>query len=111
MKKLLVLGCIAFGATAFAASNHFNITLYQDSMVEGKMLKAGDYKVSLENGNAIIKQGKQTIEVPAHETNATTKIESTELLYTDNNNLHEIRVGGSRMSIVFDNNMSTHSGE
>ncbi len=109
MKTIMVLGVMVFGATAYAASNTYKVELYQDSVVEGKTLKAGDYKVSLENGNAIIKQGKEVVEVPAHEVEAA-KNPSTELIYEDNTDLKEIRVGGSATRIVFEAPSSMHAG-
>ncbi|HWF45995.1 MAG TPA: hypothetical protein VG168_03235 [Bryobacteraceae bacterium] len=110
MKKILVLGFVALGATAFASSNTFKLHIYQDSVVEGKTLKAGDYKLSMENGNAVISQGKKSIEVPAREETAPKKAESTELNYVNNTNLQAINMGGSHTRIVFEGSIPAHSG-
>jgi hypothetical protein len=111
MKKTLLLTFVALGATAFASSNTFRMTLTQDSVVEGKTLKAGDYKVSIENGNAVIKQGKETIEVPAREENESSKYSTTSLLYQNDDKLSEVRFGGTHTRIIFEGATSMNSGQ
>ncbi len=102
MKKTLLLGLVVLGTT-FAASNNYKVNLYQDSVIAGKTFKAGEYKISLENGNAVIKQGKQTVQVPARQETEATQAASNELLYKGTpNNLAEIRLGGTHTKIVFD---------
>jgi hypothetical protein len=102
MTKTLLLSLVALGATAFASGNNtFKLNLTQDSVVEGKTIIAGDYKVSFENGNATLTRGKQSIEVPAREENAASKFPSTSLVYQSANNLSEIRFGGSHTKLVF----------
>jgi hypothetical protein len=103
---------MVFSAAAFASSDKpFKITLTQDSVVEGKTLKAGDYKVSFENGNAIIKQGKDVIQVPAREENDAMKFESNSLVYQNDGKLSEVRFGGTHTKIVFDGDSSMHAGQ
>ena len=111
MKKTLLLSVVALAATAFAASNTFKMTLSQDSIVEGKTLKAGDYKVSLENGNAVIKQGKQTIEVPAREETDANKFPTTSLIYEDQGKLSEVRFGGTHTKILFEGASPMSAGQ
>ena len=100
-----------FAGMAFAASNTFKVDIFQDSVVDGKTLKAGNYKIMMENGNAVLKEGKQTIEVPAREENEPNKIASTELLYKDTTNLQEIRVGGTHTRIVFEGAAPMRAGQ
>lgn len=109
MTKKLFASFIVFGAMTFAASNTFKVQVFQDSVVEGKTLKAGEYKIMMENGNALIKQGKETIQVAAKEVTTPDKAPSTELMYQSGNNLHEIRVGGSHTGIVFDNSAAPNN--
>jgi hypothetical protein len=113
MKKTLLLSLVALGATAFASGNKnaFKMTLTQDSVVEGKTLKPGDYKVSIENGNAVIKQGNDTIEVPAHQENEASKFPSTSLVYQNDGKLSEVRFGGTHTKIVFEGDSSMHAGQ
>ena len=112
MKKTLLLSFMVFGAAAFAASDKpFKITLTQDYIVEGKTLKAGDYKVSFENGTAMIKQGKDVIQVPAREENEAMKFDSNSLVYQDDGKLSEVRIGGTHTKIIFDGDSSMHAGQ
>ena len=100
-----------FAGMAFAASNTFKVDIFQDSVVDGKTLKAGNYKIMMENGNAVIKQGNHTIEVPAREENEPNKIASTELIYKDTTNLQQIRVGGTHTRIVFEGAAPMRAGQ
>jgi hypothetical protein len=110
MKKTLLISFVALAGTAFAASNTYRVTLFQDSVVAGKTLKAGEYKISMQNGTAVIKEGKASIEVPAREETAAKKIASTELLYKNGTDLQQIRVGGTHTEIVFAGASPTRSG-
>ena len=112
MKTTLLLGFIALGTTAFAATaNSLKVNIFQDSAIEGKTLKAGDYKISLENGNAVIKQGKQSIEVPAREETEANKFARTALIYQgDGKNLKEIDAAGTHTKIVFEGAAPTQPG-
>jgi hypothetical protein len=111
MKNTLLASFLVLAGTALAASNTFKINIFQDSVVDGKTLKAGDYKIMLENGNAVIKQGNQTLEVPAHEETESNKIASTELIYKDTTTLEEIRVGGTHTRIVFEKASPMRAGQ
>jgi hypothetical protein len=87
---------------ASAAAGSFKISILQDSVIEGKQVKAGDYKVELKDNNtAVLKHGKQTIDLSARTETAPSKFESTEMEYTNNNDLQEIRIGGTTTRIVF----------
>ena len=102
MLTKLLSGSMTVGMmVAFAASNTYHVQLYQDSVVDGKSIKAGDYKIQMQNNTAVLKEGKQTIEVPARAEQAANKFASTEVEYTNNNKLQEIHVGGSKTKIVF----------
>ena len=85
--------------TASAATYH--VSFHQDSTVNGQQLKAGDYKVEVNNNTAVLKKGKQTVEVPVHEETATSKFAGTQVQYVDNNKLQEIRIGGTNTKLVF----------
>ena len=110
MKKVALLSFVALATTAFAANDTFKVNVLQDSMIAGKTLKAGEYKISVENGNAIFKQGKESIEVPAREETQPNKISSTVMQYQDGTNLQEIRVGGTHTKIVFNSAAPMRSG-
>lgn len=111
MKKTLLLSIVVFAATTFASSNSFKLNLMQDSVIEGQTLKAGEYKVSFENGTAVIKQGKQTIEVPAREENSTEKFASNELTYRNDTDLIDARFAGTHTKIVFEGAAPMNAGQ
>lgn len=110
MRKALIVSFVALATTAFAASNTFKVSLFNDAVIDGKTFKAGEYKISLQDGKAILKQGKDSVEVPAREETVPDKIDSTSLKYSDNTHLVEISVGGTHTKIVFGDNTPTHSG-
>lgn len=86
---------------ASAATGTFRVSILQDSVVDGKTLKAGDYKLEMQNNVAVLKHGKDTIQLPAREEQSNSKFSTTEIQYTNNNDLQEIRLGGTNTKIVF----------
>jgi hypothetical protein len=101
MIRNLILTFVVSGVmVTSAASNKYHVHIFQDVVVDGKSIKAGDYIIEMQNNTAVMKQGKQTIEVPAHTESVTKKVDSTTLTSTDNK-LEEIEIGGSRTKIVF----------
>jgi hypothetical protein len=111
MKKTLLAGFLTLGAMAFASGNTYKVNIYQDSVVEGKTLKAGEYRVSIENGNAVFKQGKASIEVPARVENESDKIANTMMTYKDSNELLDISVGGTHTKIVLEGSAPMQTGQ
>ena len=111
MNETLLLSFLACGSAAFAAGNALKVNIFQDSVIEGKTVKAGDYRVSMEGGNAVLRQGKESIVVPAKEESASSKFSNTELLYKDGANLESIGVKGTNTKIVFESAPATHSGQ
>lgn len=104
---------IAAGAMAFsaaAATSSYKVSLLQNSTVEGKQVKAGDYRVEVKDNNTVVlKHGKQVVELPAREETAPAKFNTTEIQYSNNNDLQEIHIGGTNTKIVFTN--ATGAGE
>jgi hypothetical protein len=108
MLKKTFFGFLSIGVlTAMAASNTHKVDIYQDSTINGQQLKAGTYKVQLENNMAVLKHGNDTIQAPAREETAPTKFASNEVVYT-NNRIQEIDFGGTHTKLVITgNNTST----
>ncbi len=100
MKTTMICGLLVLGMSAFAASNSHKVEIQQDSVIEGKTVKAGQYKLSFENGNAILKMGKESIEVPARQETVADKAFSDEFTYVDNK-LEAIHISGTTTKIVF----------
>lgn len=104
-KKILVVFFV-FALAVASAAGSYNITLFQPSTVAGKELKAGDYKLTIENGKAILSQGKSKVEASVKTETSDTKFSSTSVRYStaDGKSLvKEIRLGGTTTRVVFDN--------
>ena len=87
-----------------ASAATYNVTLFQPSVVAGKELKAGDYKVTIDGDKAIIAMGKQKVEASAKMETADSKFSSTSVRYTTEDGkmkIQEIRLGGTNQKVVF----------
>ena len=102
MRKF-VLTLTALGVFTLSAANRsYHVSILQDSIIDGKQVKAGDYKLEMKDSNtAVLKHGKTTVEVPAREETAPQKFPSTEMEYINNNNLRAVDIGSSTTKIVF----------
>ena len=97
--SLSALACIASAATS-----SYTVTFHASTVVEGKVLKPGDYKVVVDGGNATFKDGKT--EVQAHVTSEqnAAKYGTTSVSYEvvdGKYNVEEIHIGGSATKLVF----------
>ena len=104
MLKRLVLAFAILGLAA-ASAETYRVTLSQPSKVEGKQLKAGEYRLNVENSKLTIVSGKQSVEVPVKVQNGDTKFESTAIRYTgtgDKVSIQEIRIGGTKTKLLFE---------
>jgi hypothetical protein len=100
--KLLMLLLTAALMVASAAS--YNVTLFQPSVVGGKELRAGEYKVTVDGDKAIISMGRQKVEASAKIETADSKFSSTSVRYTSEGGkmkIQEIRLGGTNQKLIF----------
>ncbi|MGA2270531.1 MAG: hypothetical protein ABSH44_18825 [Bryobacteraceae bacterium] len=91
-------------ALAVASAATYRITLVQPSVVKGTELKAGDYRLNVENDKVTIINGKQSVEVPVKIENVEQKYDSTAVRYSDQggkSTISEIRLGGTKTKLVF----------
>ena len=101
MVKTLTLGFASLALAAASAATSYNVTFFQPVVVNGTTLKAGEYKVEINDNKAIIKKGKALAESPV-------KVESNEAKYPTTSvrlagaQVEEIRVGGTRTKLVFE---------
>lgn len=87
-----------------ASAATYNVTLFQPSMVSGTELKPGDYKLTVEDGKAMISKGKEKVEAAVKLENGDTKNSSTSVRYINENGkmkVQEIRLGGTNTRVVF----------
>ena len=98
---------LAFGilALAVASAESYKITLSQPSTVKGTQLKAGEYRLNLDNSKLTIVNGKESVEVPVKVETVDKKFDNTAVRYTtvgQKQSISEIRIGGTKTKLVFD---------
>ncbi|MGQ9917155.1 MAG: hypothetical protein ACUVS7_07035 [Bryobacteraceae bacterium] len=87
-----------------ASAATYNVTLFQPSVVAGKELRPGDYKLVLEDGKAVIQKGKEKVEATVKIEQGDAKFSSTSVRYVEENGklkIQEIRLGGTTTKLVF----------
>lgn len=96
----LSLGLAALALSVASAASAYSVTLPSDLSAGGVMLKAGNYKVTVENNQATFRQGKEEVKVPASVEQSTNKFPDTSL-EASGTSLQAIDIGGTTMKIVF----------
>jgi hypothetical protein len=89
------------GAVGQAATYH--VTLLKPTVVAGKELKPGDYKVEVNNDTAVISHGKQSVEAKVRTESTDKKYDATTVKYEkdgDKYKLREIGIGGSKTKLI-----------
>jgi len=111
-KTLAVMFALAIGV-AYAASS-YHVTLYKATTVNGTQLKPGDVKVELQGDKVILKQGKTTVESNVTVQNGTQKFADSTVGYngeSSNNQVQEIRIGGTTTKILFESGAKTAAAD
>lgn len=101
MKFLAIFLTIGLFAASAAS---YNVTLFQPSIVAGKELKPGDYKLIVEDSKAVIQRGKERVEASVKVEQGDSKFSSTSVRYAEENGklkIQEIRLGGTTTRLVF----------
>jgi hypothetical protein len=104
LKKVFFLMVVTLMAVSFATAKTYTVKLHQPSMVEGKELKPGNYKVELNDAKVMITNGKETVETAVKTEEGDVRFSSTSVRYTDDNGkmkIREIRLGGTSTKLVF----------
>jgi hypothetical protein len=109
MKKLLFSFTTVALASAFAASS-YSVTLFDESTLDGKSLKPGEYKMQVNDGSVVLKHNKEVTEAPAKTELADKKFSTTSVLYNDRHEVTGILIGGTNKKIVFGNTQAQKSG-
>jgi len=102
IKKLLF--CITTVALVTASAATYRVTLFQPSVVSGKELKPGDYKLELSDTKVVISRGKESVEAQVKVAPAESKFSSTSVRYENGDGKYkvlEIRLGGTNTKLVF----------
>ncbi len=104
MTRSMKLFALLILALAIASASTHTVTLFQPSVVNGTELKPGDYKLTIENDKATIKQGKKVVEATVKVETGDAKFGSTSVRYTSEAGkfkVREIRLGGTNTTLVF----------
>jgi len=102
MKLLLVIG-LTWANLALAAAGSHQIKLLQDSRIDGKELKAGEYKMEILGDKIVLKRGKVQVEATAKVETSNSKYSTNSVLYkTDDGKsaIREIHLGGTKTKVV-----------
>lgn len=105
MKKLVV--SFALAGLAIASAAQHRVTLFEPSVVNGQVLKPGDYKLEVTGDKAVLSRGKQKVEATVSQEKSDAKFNSTSVRYTTGDGkyaIQEIRIGGTDTKLVFGEN-------
>jgi hypothetical protein len=103
LKKFVLLFAI-FALAVVSAATTYKVTLLQPSVVKGNALKAGDYRLNVQNDKVTLVNGKQSVEVPVKIETVAQTFDSTAIRYSDEGGkttISEIRLGGTKTKLVF----------
>lgn len=102
MFKKVLFGLSTVALTAASAASSYTVRLYDASNLNGKELKAGEYRLELKDNMAILKQGKTVVQAPVTVQTGAAKSPQTAVRYVDGK-IQEIRLGGTTTTLVFAN--------
>jgi len=101
IKKLAVL--FAIGAFVLAAAETYKVTLFQPTVVQGKELKPGSYKLGLKDNVLVIANGKESVETTVKVETTAQKFDTTSIRYATGEgkySIQEIRLGGTKTKLI-----------
>jgi hypothetical protein len=90
-------------ALAVASAKTYSVTLFQDSVLAGTELKAGDYRLDLTDSKIVVKSGKKVVESPVKVETGDTKFSATTVRYANSEGkfrIQEIRLGGTNLRLI-----------
>ena len=100
-KRILFLSLISLAlASAADKTEKFGVNLYQPTVVNGTAFKAGDTKVEIIGGKAVLRQGKISVEVPVTVELAKDKYQGTRVGFRADQ-IRDICLGGTNKHILF----------
>ena len=103
MNKKLVLSLVAFAGMSMAAGKSYDLKLYAPAMVGNTELKAGEYKLEVNDQTAVIKGFNVKKEAAIQKEAADSKYSTTTVRLSggEKPQIQEIRLGGTTTKIVF----------
>ena len=106
MTNKILLSFATLALAAASAASSYRINLFQPSIVAGKELQPGEYKVTLKDNKAVITRGRESVEATVKTETADSKFNSTTVRYQNGDGkyrVQEIRLGGTSTRLVFEN--------
>ena len=100
MKKLMLI-CATLTMVIASASTH-KIVFYENATLNGKEIKAGEYRAEIDGGKLVLKQGKKSFEANVNVENNAEKYSSNAIRYLGGEGkfqIQEIRIGGTTMKV------------
>lgn len=101
MIKWSILGLVTLSLAVANAASSYKVVFKKDVVVNGSTVKAGEYKVEVNESTATLKQGKTVVSSAVKVEENATKFDQTSLKLHDND-LDEIRIGGTKTRLVFE---------
>ena len=106
IRRILFLSLISLAAASAADKpTKFDVTLFQPVVLSGTAFKAGEAKIEIVNGKAVLKQGKLTAAATVKVETAKDKYFQTRIGYKEGTGadlqLSDIYVGGTNKHILF----------
>jgi hypothetical protein len=104
----------AFVGMAFAATKTYTVNLMENATIGNTEMKAGSYRIEVNDQTAVIRQGKTSAEVPVKVEKADSKYMQTSVKYSTEGGkyrVEEIHVGGTNTKLVLGDRVGAASGQ
>ena len=103
MKKIVLIA-IGVAGIAMAGTKSYSFTLFEPALLGATRLPAGDYKVSVVDEKAVIRNGKMQNEAAVKVESSDNKYNGTTVRFTNADgkmHIQEIHIGGTNTKLVF----------
>ena len=102
-KLMLTFGTLALAVAS--AADTYKVSLHETTVLAGKQIKPGDYKIEVNGDRAVIKDGKKDVaESTVKVETGNEKFQATRVRYDNGDgkyHLREIHLGGTHTKLVF----------
>jgi|SRR5579862_2320077 len=99
-RSLLLVSAISLAFASDAST--VRVDLYQPTVINGTTFKAGEAKLEVQGGKAILRQGKTSAETAVTVETSKDKYRLTTVGYKDPQHIKDICVGGTTTHILFE---------
>lgn len=106
LRNTIIPLAFVFATAGFASATTYNVKVMETTNVHGTELKPGEYKLDVDNGKAVFRHGKTSVETAAKLATSDRKYKDTKFLYDNGSDgkltLREIDLGGSNVKLLFE---------